>query len=223
MTEPRTPVRHVVYLHGFASSPASGKAVRFARELEARGVGFSCPDLNEPDFTTLTTTRMLGQAREAIAAAPAGPIALVGSSLGAFVAVLAAAQDQTGRVDRLVLLAPALDFGGNRLTHLGPHSVAEWRARGTLTVFHYALEAEREIAYTLYDDAAQYDALTLPTVHPTLVFQGTRDDVVSPAMVRQWAEGRRQVTLDLVDDGHQLAESMDHVWRRSQTFFGLDR
>src|SRR5687767_11736895 len=114
MTRPLAPVRHVVYLHGFASSPESSKAQRFRRELEARGVGFSCPDFNQPEFETLTTTRMLGQVRDALGQAGEGPVALVGSSLGAFVSVHAAARDTTGIIDRLILLAPALDFGGNR-------------------------------------------------------------------------------------------------------------
>lgn len=215
------PVRHVVYLHGFASSPESGKAQRFGRELAALGVGFTAPDLNLPDFETLTTSRMLAQTREAIDAVPEGPVALVGSSLGAFVAVLAAHADKTGKVDRLILLAPALDFGGNRLKEFGPHSVDEWRERGSLTVFHFALEAEREIRFDLYADAAQYDALPLPTTRPTLVFQGTQDDVVLPEMVTTWAEGRPLVDLRLVPDGHQLGASMDDVWAASRIFLGV--
>src|SRR5262245_57885999 len=115
----RSPVRHVVYLHGFTSSPASSKARRFARELSTRGIGFSCPDFNEPAFETLTVTRMLEQTRAAVAAAGEGPVALVGSSLGGFVAVHAAVRDETHKIDRLVLLAPAFDFGGNRLRQLG--------------------------------------------------------------------------------------------------------
>jgi pimeloyl-ACP methyl ester carboxylesterase len=217
----QSPVRHVVYLHGFASSPESGKAQRFGRELAALGVGFTAPDLNLPEFETLTTSRMLAQAREAIEAVPEGPVALVGSSLGAFVAVLAAEADTTGKVDRLILLAPALDFGGNRLKAFGPHTVDEWRARGSLTVFHYALEAEREIRFDLYSDAAQYDALPLPTTKPTLVFQGTDDDVVLPQMVTSWAHDRPLVDLRLVPDGHQLGASMDDVWAASRAFLGL--
>src|SRR6188768_233738 len=103
-----------VYLHGFASSPASSKATRFGRELAALGIPFACPDLNEPDFSTLTVTRMLEQTAAAIHAAKS-PVALIGSSLGAFVALHAAAAAGSGNVDRLILMAPALDFGGNRL------------------------------------------------------------------------------------------------------------
>jgi pimeloyl-ACP methyl ester carboxylesterase len=214
------PVRHVVYLHGFASSPASSKAQRFGRELEARGVRFSCPDLNEPDFESLTTTRMLAQAR-AIVESGEGPVALVGSSLGAFVAVHAADQDRTGKVDRLVLMAPALDFGGNRLRQLGEHGIAEWRERGRLRVFHYALNEPREVGFALYEDAARYDAFTLAPRHPALVFQGRQDASVDPVMVEQWAAGRPGVTLRLLDDDHQLGASVDRIWNDSAVFFGL--
>jgi pimeloyl-ACP methyl ester carboxylesterase len=210
-----------VYLHGFASSPSSSKAVRFGRELEARGVGFSCPDFNEPEFRTLTTSRMLGQVRAALDRVSEGPIALVGSSLGAFVAVHAADRDTSGRIERLILMAPALDFGGNRLRQLGPHGIDAWRQSGTLRVQHHGANEEREIGFGLYEDAAQYDAITLAPRWPTLVFQGDSDDAVSPAMVQRWAEGRPQVELQMLHDGHQLTASIDHIWRESARFLGL--
>lgn len=218
----RPPIRHAVYLHGFASSPSSGKAARFRRELESRGVGMTSPDLNQPAFETLTTTRMLTQVREAVAQAPEGPIALVGSSLGAFVAVHAAAQDATGRIDRMVLLAPALDFGGNRLRQIGPYGVEEWRRTGALRVFHHGWNEERQVGYELYADAAGYDAITPPVTLPTLVFQGDHDESVDPVMVQRWAEGRPLVDLRMVPDGHQLTESLDLIWSESARFFGLN-
>ena len=58
---------------------------------------------------------MIGQARAAIEAAGERPVMLVGSSLGGFVAVHAAAADATGRVAELVLLAPAFDLGDDRV------------------------------------------------------------------------------------------------------------
>ena len=64
-----TPIRHVIYLHGFASSRHRRKRSG-SRELRARGVSFDCPDLNEPSFETLTVTRMIAQVDAAIARAP---------------------------------------------------------------------------------------------------------------------------------------------------------
>jgi pimeloyl-ACP methyl ester carboxylesterase len=216
-----TPVRHVVYLHGFASSPQSSKATWFARELTARGVGYSCPDFNEPSFETLTVTRMLAHVRDAIAGAADGPVALVGSSLGAFVALHAAA-DETGRVDRMVLLAPAIDFGGNRLRQLGEHGIDEWRRSGALELFHYGYGEPRRVRFALYEDAARYDAFAVPVRQPALVIQGRQDDLVDAATVERWAAGYRSVDLRLLDDGHQLTASMPYIWRESARLFGLE-
>jgi pimeloyl-ACP methyl ester carboxylesterase len=204
-------VKHVVYLHGFASSPASGKAQRFKQECEARGVSFACPDLNLPSFETLTVTRMLDQARDAIEATCDGPVMHVGSSLGGFVAAHAAARDTTGRVERLALMAPAFDFGGNRLRQLGPAGIDEWRAAGSIEFFHYADNRPRRVWFKLYEDAAQYDAFNLRIRQPIHIFQGRRDDTVLPATVAAWAEGRSNADLHWYDDGHQLAESVEDI------------
>ena len=67
----------VLYLHGFASSPQSSKARFFAGRLAARDIGVTVPDLNQPDFSTLTVSRMLGQVSELIAGS-AGPVSVVG-------------------------------------------------------------------------------------------------------------------------------------------------
>ena len=85
----------VVYLHGFASSARSTKATFFAEKLASKGIEMLVPDLNQPDFSTLTVTRMLKQAGDAIDAA-GDPVALIGSSLGGFVAVQAASSMRPG-------------------------------------------------------------------------------------------------------------------------------
>lgn len=207
----------VIYLHGFASSPGSTKAAYFAGRLACHGVVLSVPDLNQPAFETLTVTRMIEQTREAVDAAGREPVALMGSSLGAFVALHAA----DARVDRLVLLAPALDFGGNRLRQLGEHGVDEWRRKGRLSVFHHARNEPVDVGFALYEDAAGYDAFSVKLAQPILVFQGTRDEQVDPAMVEEWASRRSNVDLRLLDDGHQLTESVDLIWNETEKFLGL--
>jgi pimeloyl-ACP methyl ester carboxylesterase len=213
-------IGHAIYLHGFASSPRSSKATRFGRELSRLGVGFSCPDFNVPDFESLTVTRMLEQTAEAIAAAGRGPVALIGSSLGAFVAVLASARTDAQRVDRLILLAPALDFGGNRLRQLGDQGIEEWRTRGSLRLFHYADNTHRDVGFQLYEDAARHDAFAVRLRVPALVFQGRRDESVDPAMVERWTRSQ-PAQLRLLDDDHQLTTSLDAIWEESREFLGL--
>src|SRR5258708_855815 len=125
----------VIYLHGFASSIHSGKATYLGQRLRAQGVDVEIPDLNLPDFATLTVTRMLERTRALIEAAT-GPVAVIGSSLGGFVAVNAAVK-WPERVGRLVLMAPALDFSAQGLSGPGGADIAEWKRTGRLTGFHF--------------------------------------------------------------------------------------
>src|SRR5436190_600559 len=59
MTRAPDRVKHVFYLHGFTSSARSTKARYFAERLRPHGIELRCPDFNEPDFASLTMTRML--------------------------------------------------------------------------------------------------------------------------------------------------------------------
>ena len=218
----------VVYLHGFASSPHSSKAQLFAQRFAAQGVRFDAPDLNAPDFSTLTVTRMLEQAGRAIEAATA-PVAVIGSSLGGFVAILAA-QRYAARVARVVLLAPALDFdlskgsrpsaGGDasRLSELDDRGLAAWRTTDRLEVFHYGYGRMMPVHYELYLDAARYDALGATLTQPVQVFQGRGDTAVDPVMVERWAAARPNVELHMLDDDHQLHRSLDYIWTEMDRF-----
>jgi hypothetical protein len=207
----------VLYLHGFASSAHSSKAAFFGAKLAGQGVTFLAPDLNQPDFSTLTVTRMVRQVEEAIDAVE-DPVALIGSSLGGFVAVHVA-ERRTDRVQRVVLLAPALDFGGNRMRQLGDRGLAEWKASDTLEVFHYAYGRIVPVHYELYADARRYDALNATLTMPVQIFQGRRDTSVDPETVERWAAARPNVELHMLDDEHQLLASLDHIWDEMRRFF----
>jgi uncharacterized protein len=211
---------HVLYLHGFASSALSSKAAWFKARLAERGVELRTPDFNEPDFSTLTITRMVERVGQEIGTLPAGPIALVGSSLGGFVAVQTALR-HPGRIDRLVLLAPAFDFGGNRMRDLGDRGLDEWRRTNQLNVFHYAFGRLVPVHYELFEDAQRYDSLGARLDLPVLIFQGTRDTAVDPATVERWAQARPNADLRLLDDDHQLLGSLDYIWEETAGFLGL--
>ncbi len=208
---------HLIYLHGFASSARSSKAAWLAARCAERGVRLVTPDFNEPEFAGLTITRMLAQVDDTIAGLPPGPVVLIGSSLGGFVAVQSALR-HAGRVERLVLLAPALDFSGNRLRDLGDRGVDEWRRTGTLNVFHYGFGRIMPVRYALYEDTARYDSMNAPLDIPVQIFQGDRDTAVDPATVQRWAAARPLAELHLLDDDHQLVASLEYIWREMKRF-----
>lgn len=209
----------IIYLHGFASSSHSGKATFLGQRLRARGCEVVTPDLNLPDFPTLTVTRMLGQTRALIERA-AGPVTLVGSSLGGYVAVNAAAA-WPERIDRLVLLAPALDFSAEGLSGPQGTDLEQWRRDGAVQIFHFGYGRMMPIHYGLYEDARRYNAMDADVRMPILVFQGTRDTAVSPAAVQSWAGRRPNVELHLLDDDHQLGASLEYIWERTAAFLEI--
>ena len=222
---------HVFYLHGFASSPASSKAEFLATRCARHGLTFHCPDLNAPDFSTLTTTRMITDVRRALEGLLPAPVVLIGSSLGAFVALhlaeRARARDGltttvTHPIERLVLLAPALDFGANRMRELGDEGMARWRDTGWLEMTHHAYGEVRRVHYELYADAGGYDSFAAECEIPTLILQGRGDDVVDPRMVARFATDRPHVRLVMLDDGHQLKASLDRLWVEIAAFLGLE-
>jgi len=223
-------MRHVFYLHGFASSPASTKATFLAERLRPHGLELHCPDFNQPDFEHMTATRMLGQLDDALAALPPGPVSLIGSSLGGFVALHAAARHAAARgrarttarpIDRLILLAPALEFGRTPFGGLSPDDMRRWRETGRHEFFHHAENRPRAVGYALYEDAQRYDSAACLCDTPALIFQGRRDTVVDPAMVQRFGASRPAMSVRMLDDDHQLGSSLDLMWRETAAFLGL--
>jgi pimeloyl-ACP methyl ester carboxylesterase len=215
--------RGLVYLHGFASSPRSSKARFFESRAAEAGVPFVCPDLNQPDFTSLTVTRMLDAVDRAIPTLGVATVALVGSSLGAFVALHAAArraaQPQAAvAVDRLVMLAPAIDLVPSLEEEFGAARMMAWESSGRLPVFHYGDNADRELGWSFMADARRYDSTSVAVGLPVLIYQGRHDELVKAADVERWADGRANVTLRLVDDSHQLLGHLDEMWAEVHRF-----
>ena len=92
---------HLLYLHGFRSSPQSAKARKMAALVAARhpGVTWWCPQLPPSPAAAMA---LIGHG---IAGWPRGAMAVVGSSLGGFYATAVA--EKAGC--RAVLLNPAVD------------------------------------------------------------------------------------------------------------------
>jgi pimeloyl-ACP methyl ester carboxylesterase len=211
----------VLYLHGFASSPQSTKATYLAERCQRHGLTLRAPDFNQPDFSTMTLTRMLDQLDGELPPVGGTSVTLVGSSLGGALAVLAA-QRFGARVGHLVLLAPAVMFAKPGHHLLPPERLDEWRRLGAIPFFHYADRVERPLNYRFYEDSARYDPFTTVFTQPAIVFQGVRDRAVDPEIVKEFAAARRNVSLTLVEDDHSLVVSLPRIWDGMSRFLGLE-
>ncbi len=209
------------YLHGFASSAQSTKAAYFTERFREHGIPLLCPDFNQPDFATLTITRMIDQLGSELARLEQRPATVIGSSLGGTVAILAAARFGTA-IDRLILLAPAVMFAKPGHHLLPPERVDEWQRRGALPFFHYADNGERLLNYSFYEDSLKHDAFHAAVAQPMLIFQGLHDAAVDHRTVEAFASSRPQATLSLLDDDHQLIASLPRMWEGMADFLGLN-
>lgn len=210
---------HVFYLHGFASSAHSTKAGYLAERLLPLGVILRCPDFNVPDFSTMTMTRMLAQLAAEVGSLAPGPVVLVGSSLGGTLAILAA--ERVPRMDRLVLLAPAVMFAKPGHHLLPPERLDAWRREGAMRFFHYGYGEERALNVSFYDDSLQYSPMDAVMRQPTLIFQGLHDASVDFRTVERFASVRPNVRLSLLEDDHSLVASLPRIWSDVRAFLDL--
>lgn len=210
---------NIFYLHGFASAPGGTKERFFAERLAQLGLPLHAPDLNAGDFTRLTLTRMVAAVRRAVAAAPDGPVLLIGSSMGARAALHFLDQhraDEAARVSRMLFLAPAFEFS------FPPAELARWRDQGEITLFHFGYQKNMPIRYDLVRDAAGYDAYAVQTHSvPILIYHGRRDTVIDYRQSLRFAEERPNVQMRLVDSDHLLHDQLATIWAGCVPFFQL--
>ncbi len=206
-----SPMRHV-YLHGFASSPASTKARYFAERLRGHGIPLDIPDLAQGDFEHLTLSSQLAVVDRATAGEQS---VLIGSSLGGYIAALYASRH--AHVNRLLLLAPAFCFPSRYPAELGKETLENWRQTGLLPVFHYAHGEPRNLSYSIVEDGRRYEDFPDFT-QPAILAHGLHDTVVPASLSREYSVSHPNVRLHLLDSGHQLTNVLDQIWQFSGPF-----
>ena len=207
-----------VWLCGF-NSDISGSKVQ-ALEHWARETGHGCLAFDYSGhgrsggaFAEGTLGDWRQDALDAIDHLTEGPLVLVGSSMGGWLALLAALA-RPGRVAGLVLVAPAPDFTEQLIwPDLSPTAQAEVRQEGmTLRASDYG--PPYPLTRALFEDARAWLLLDAPIAIdvPVRILQGMRDPDVpwthALRLVEQLAS--EDVVLSLVRDGdHRLSRPAD--------------
>ncbi|MEI6733501.1 MAG: YqiA/YcfP family alpha/beta fold hydrolase [Comamonadaceae bacterium] len=109
------PITHLLYLHGFRSSPKSNKARRMASLLATLHpeLVWWCPQLSA------SPRQAMLEVMQTVADWPHDRMAVIGSSLGGFYATWVAEQTRC----KAVLLNPAVDPARDLAQHIGEHSL----------------------------------------------------------------------------------------------------
>ena len=205
----------LLYLHGFASGPSSHKARILSERFRAIGVAMEVPDLTpgEDGFERSSPSSMLAVA-EATLARGEPPHAILGSSLGGYLAALAASRDPS--IERLFLMAPAFRLFERWEARLGAGELAAWQREG-LETMHFASSRRRRVGWQFFEDARRLPPFPEVRV-PALCVAGTRDDTVPLADVEAFVARTPGARLVAVDDGHDLAASIDRIFDEARAF-----
>jgi pimeloyl-ACP methyl ester carboxylesterase len=224
----RAPVREglpgVVWLCGFKSDMESTKASVLDRHCAERGQAllrfdYSGHGASGGRFEEGTVSRWLEESLAAIRAETTGRQILVGSSMGGYLALLAAralaAAGETARLAGMLLIAPAVDFTEAlmwaRASEADRRTLAEngfWEVPSA-----YSQEPYR-ISRDLIDDGRNHVLLgqTVRSFCPVRILQGMRDEDVpyrhALTLIEHMAGD--PVTLSLIKDGdHRLSRPQD--------------
>jgi alpha-beta hydrolase superfamily lysophospholipase len=195
----------VLYFHGFASSPASAKITALRPLLEPYGVELNAPDLNVPSFEQLDFDAVVAHAVDTARTTP--PRAMVGSSLGALVALATA---RRGVHVPMVLIAPA--FGVAR----------RWQTKipdgDPVMTFNYARNAEAPIHRHFFEQMTRLHVDDDPPPVRVTVIMGRKDETVPFDIVeetwRNWERagvvpGSRFIVLEQGD--HSLVADAETI------------
>ncbi|NET57629.1 MAG: alpha/beta fold hydrolase [Symploca sp. SIO2E6] len=207
-----------VYLHGFASSPESRKAVYLRQAFANRAISLEVPDLNQGDFSHLTITRQLRQVEMMLPQAGT-PVTLIGSSLGGLTSAWLG--QKRSQIQRLVLLAPAFGFLDHWLPQLGEAQLQQWQDSGYMPVYHYQEKRSLPLHYNFVEDARQYQSDELWRVVPTLILHGRHDETIPIDASRQYAKERSWVELIELTSDHYLKDVMPEIWQEIRNFCQL--
>lgn len=172
-----------IFVHGFRSHAGGDKARALAAHAGERGYAWLRFDLSahgesDGDFCDFRISALRDDLL-AVMAALARPVVLVGSSMGAWLSVLASLARPT-QVRGLVLIAPGFDFLAEIHAGLSDEERALWQQRGCHR-FHSTWEAH---PYALPFDALA-DARTVHVLErplnlpgPVHIVHGRHDEVV---------------------------------------------
>lgn len=195
-----------VYLHGFASGPASRKAQFFREKL---GAAIEVPDL-APDFGHTTISDQLARALTAI---DGRPCTLIGSSMGGYMSALLAAGPARELVRELILLAPAFRLAERWRARMHPPDLQRWRTEGWFPFEHHVIHRAVPLHYEFLLDADRQIPLPDPPQR-VLAFAGARDELVPVSVVEEFCNASPKREMVVVDSDHDLLNALDEIWSR---------
>ena len=206
-----------IYLHGFASSPLSNKAVVFKKKFKEIDFSLVVPDLEKGNFKNINLTFQMNVLFDLLNKFKDEEVCLVGSSMGGYLAAIAA-QKRTN-VKAIYLMAPGFNFMDRWMKRLGLDWKDETSWISMIPVFHYGYGVTKHISTRIFKDAKNWSNLKLERKIPIRIVHGIHDEVVSVNESRKFVADRPWSSLKELDTDHGLLSHVDWIVADSIKFF----
>lgn len=233
-----------IHVHGFRSSSAHRKARHFldhALQNDHSWVNFDlpCHGRSEGQFRDFRVSNALDALVEVIGKFRAAPILLLGSSMGAWLAMLAAqalqkkaarsrAKSRVPTIAGAVLIAPAFDFFHHYFQSQSPDAISQWRRKGVRQFTDHYDGSAYELDFAAFEDGVRHSVLE-NAVHydfPIRIFHGARDEVVPLDLSRQFQalSPDSDISVRVIEDGdHALNQHLDLIAAEIDEMFARAR
>jgi len=202
-----------IYLHGFASGPGSNKAKAFKNRFEDLNIPLHIPDLQQGDFENLTLTGQIELVQGIIDKNKDKSFALIGSSMGGYLASLIAQTRES--VKALFLMAPGFNFLNRWRKKLDISKTTD----ELIPVFHYRYNKEVSLNTYLFRDAEAWECLPLDRKIPTFIVHGLHDETIDIEESRNFVREKSFCSLKELDSDHGLLSCIDSIIEDSLGFF----
>ena len=206
-----------IYLHGFASGPGSNKAKAFKKRFDELGISIHVPDLQQGDFENLTLTGQIELVQGIIDKNKDKSVALIGSSMGGYLASLIAQTRES--VQALFLMAPGFNFLNRWRKKLDISKTTD----ELIPVFHYRYNKEVRLNTYLFRDAETWESLPLDRKIPTFIVHGLHDETIDIEESRNFVREKSFCLLKELDSDHGLLSCIDSIIEDSLGFFNQQK
>ena len=209
-----------IYLHGFASGPGSQKAFIFKNNFDKFNLSITIPDLQQGDFENMTLTKQISLVQNIIDGNPGIDVALIGSSMGAYIGALIA--ETRKEIKALYLMAPGFNFLNRWMENMGWDKNSLFATPDFIQVYHYSYNRVVSLNTNLFRDAVKWDSLLLTRNIPIRIVHGLHDETVSIQESRDFSGSRPWCQIKELDSDHGLLSCIDWIIADCMRFFRLN-
>jgi pimeloyl-ACP methyl ester carboxylesterase len=180
------------------------------------GLPLTVPDLEGGDFKHLTISRQLAIIEKTMDSFPDSFFALIGSSMGGYLAALTA--QIRPNVKGAYLMCPGFNFVTRWRSSMEEEIQRTGESR-LIRVFNYRYAKTMELDIGLFEDAEKWEGMEYEKPVPTRIVHGIHDDTVDIVESRNFAQKYPWTTLKEVNSDHGLLSHLDWIIDDCLNFF----